>query len=365
MSAVVVLTASDQRTALTVTAAIIFGVALALRNALPLSAFLVAATPFLVLSSSDINVGSVVLILCGYAVVAKSSKRPAWAIGAATAVLLNIPVLRFPDGSSSRELFGSVLGNVLLSAIPIGLARSQRGHREAATMFKAQHAELQRLRSAEIDRALTDERTRIARDLHDIVAHHVSAISLRSSGALRALPAPAQQTPVADSLRFIGSSSAEALTAMRAMVGALRTASDGGAPLVPQPLLSDVSLLAAHTRQLGIETNVSVAGETATLSPALQMCAYRVVQEALTNVVKHGGASQIDLDIKVVDQRLDVTVRNDGGPNTRPVGVGHGINGMQERASLLGGFLTAGPTSLGGWQVACTLPVSIEATRCG
>ncbi len=197
---------------------------------------------------------------------------------------------------------------------------------------------------------MADERARLARDLHDIVSHNLSVVVVQAAGA-RA------QGHVGDTtLAKIERSGRESLVEMRRMLGVLRT--DDSATCSPNPASATSSALAETVRGAGVEVEVDVTGETVPAAPVVELTAYRVVQEALANVVRHAGpGSHASVAITVADDRVLVRVADDGrGAGAVPDVGGQGIVGMRERVTLMGGELRIGPRRDGGFEVYADLP---------
>ncbi|GAA3864904.1 sensor histidine kinase [Saccharothrix violaceirubra] len=203
-------------------------------------------------------------------------------------------------------------------------------------------------------RAADDERGRIARELHDVVAHHMSVVSLQAGVARYVLDSDPDTARTA--ITTVADTSREALSELRRLLVVLRI--DDRGELAPQPGLADLDRLVDRTRQAGVPVAVEVLGTARTLPPGQDLCAYRVTQEALTNVLKHGGraTARITLDYRR-DGVLTLHVVNDGSPPPPPPPghTPHGIQGMRERAGLYGGVVEAGPVE-GGFGVVLRLP---------
>lgn len=220
----------------------------------------------------------------------------------------------------------------------------------------------ERVRRAAVDaeRAVTAERTRIAQELHDVVSHHMSVAALQSGVAefvLDSDPDSARRAVV-----DAGAASRDALLEMRRMLDALRTQATEAAPYAPQPGLAEVDTLLDRVRAAGLEVELEHLGDGRPLPPGLDLCAYRVVQESLTNVLRHAGPARARVQIDRGERVLTVRVDDDGTgvtvPST-PAG-GRGVAGMRERAELYGGTLEAGPLPGGGYAVVLRLPVPPE-----
>jgi len=218
--------------------------------------------------------------------------------------------------------------------------------REAAALAR-RNAGLQH----QAEQALAAERARIARELHDIVAHHLSVVVLQAAGA------QASAKPAPEALAKIERSGREALTEMRRLLGVLREPAEG-AGLAPQPGMAELAALAEGVRAAGLPVRLAV-DRSAALPAAVDVSAYRIVQEALTNVLKHAGPASADVTVGCVDGAVVIEVTDDGvgGAAAEPPAAGHGLVGMRERAAMFGGELLAGPQPGGGFAVRARLPL--------
>jgi signal transduction histidine kinase len=253
----------------------------------------------------------------------------------------------FPDYSSAA-LFALLIGAAWF------LGDVVRRWRTAAIQHEQRATELAAAREELARRAVSEERLRIARELHDVVAHSMTVVALQAgSGRLagRQDPEAAQRA-----LETIEKSSREALADMRRLVGVLREGEDSLTQ--PAPGLDDIQRLVEEVGLAGLEVEVRRSGPLDMVPPGMAVAAYRVAQEALTNVVRHAGVDRAELTLEASDGALVIVVGN--GPPTRPVepieGGGHGISGMEERASLYGGSLEAGSTSNGGYRIEARFP---------
>jgi len=212
------------------------------------------------------------------------------------------------------------------------------------------------VRSAEAQRraeqAAAAERARIAWELHDIVAHHLSVIVLQAGGAR------ASGKPAGPALEKIENSGRQALAETRRLLGVLRDPGEETG-LAPQPGIGDLDALAASVRAAGLPVKLAVSGDLAALPAAADVSVYRIVQEALTNVLKHAGPARADVTIGCAEDVVTIEVTDDGagqpGPPS-PTG-GHGLAGMRERTAVFGGALVAGPRAGGGFAVRARLPL--------
>jgi signal transduction histidine kinase len=198
-----------------------------------------------------------------------------------------------------------------------------------------------------------DERARIARELHDVIAHHVSVMVLQAGGERRALDGTNAQTR--DVLETIEQTGRGALVEMRRLLGMLRDDSHG--PLAPQPGLSDVPMLVGQLQDAGLPVDFEVEGELRELPVGIELSAYRIVQEALTNALKHGGGAPATVRVTYGADALELDITDDGTLASSDVGgSGHGLVGMRERVALCGGRMSAGPNAGGGFTVHALLP---------
>ncbi|MFD9575015.1 sensor histidine kinase [Streptomyces sp. NPDC059982] len=207
-------------------------------------------------------------------------------------------------------------------------------------------------------RTLLEERSRIARELHDVVAHHMSVISIQAQVAPHLVENPSEE--LKENLAGIRENALEALTELRRVLGVLRSEQSGeAAPQHPQPTLAALDGLVDNVRGAGLEVTTEVAGIRRPLAPGLELTAYRIVQEALSNCLRHAPGSRVEVGIAYGPRELHLCVANSAPARAAPpsVGAGHGLLGMRERAGMLGGELVAGPRPGGGYEVSAVLPV--------
>lgn len=227
----------------------------------------------------------------------------------------------------------------------------------------ARAEQLVRERELLSEQAVAEERVRIARELHDVVAHHLSLITIQA-GALRTQVAA--DSPAAETAGVIATTGHQAMDEMRRMLGVLRLgASEAGADHTPQPGLRDIEQLVKQTRAAGVTVALTVEGDARRLPPGVELSAYRIVQEALTNVLRHAGPAHCTVVVAYGIDRLELRITDDGrGSNATPSEGGHGLVGMRERVALFGGELYAGGVPDGGFAVRATLPLpQASATR--
>jgi signal transduction histidine kinase len=215
-------------------------------------------------------------------------------------------------------------------------------------------------RDEKAQRAITAERQRIARELHDIVAHHVSVIVIQAGAGLRALDRRPDQTRTA--VEAIDRTGREALLDMRRMVAVLGDASAPSA-LAPMPRLDRLGELVEEVRAAGLPVELSVEGERRPLDAGIELSAYRIIQEALTNVLKHARGARARVRLRYAPRSLEIEIADEGGSGSTDIGdrehEGRGLLGMQERASLYGGRFEAGRTP-DGFRVTASLPIDGE-----
>jgi signal transduction histidine kinase len=222
-------------------------------------------------------------------------------------------------------------------------------------------AELERAREELARRAVAEERLRLARELHDVVAHAMSVIAVQSG--VGAHVADSRPEEVGKALAAIETTSRAALTELRRLLGVLRQDSEVQASLTPVPGLANLDSLLAEVGKAGLAVRLRVEGTPLQLPAGVDLSAYRIVQEALTNVVKHAGPAHAQVTIGYRDQEVTVEVTDDGRGAVPPAsdgraGTGHGLIGMRERVGAFNGDLEVGPRPGGGFRVAARLPLA-------
>lgn len=233
-----------------------------------------------------------------------------------------------------------------------GQATRQRQDQSRMLHERAQRLERERDLAAQI--AIAEERTRIARDLHDVVAHSVSLIVVQAGAARMVRGQPPRAVAA---LRQVEASGRQALEELRLLLGLLGR--DQEANLAPQPGLAQLDTLAASVSSAGIPVQLHMTGSRRDLSPGLDLTAYRIIQEALTNTLKHAPGASAEVHVDFRDGELRVEVLDTGGrtESTRPSPGGHGLTGMRERVALYRGHLEAGPRAEGGFMIRARLPL--------
>jgi signal transduction histidine kinase len=261
-----------------------------------------------------------------------------------------IVVYNEPDHAAGEFIFVPVLFAIAWLA---GFALRGRAAEAEAAEARATHAEREREGNAR--RAVFEERVRIARELHDVVAHHVSMMGVQA-GAARVV-IDRDRAKAKEALTAIESSSRQAVAELHRLLGFLRQVGDRD-DLAPQPGLGQLPRLAASMSDSDLAVEVSVEGEERSLPPTVDVSAYRIVQEALTNTLKHSAASRAEVHVRYWPDELDVEIVDEGPANggASSASGGLGLIGMRERAALHGGQLSAGPAAGGGFAVRVRLP---------
>lgn len=279
-----------------------------------------------------------------------------------------VAVVRWPlsHGTETPQhmlLIALLLGVPTVSAWVLGDSMAYRRAHNAWLEERARRAEAERDTRARI--AVVAERARIAREMHDVIAHHVSVIVVQADGAGYAFDRePARARQAIDAISRTGR---QALAETRRLLGVLREGQEA-ADMAPQPGLAQVSELLAEARLAGLPVSLTVEGTPRPLDGGRELAAYRIVQEALTNTRKHGGlAADAAVLLRYANDGVLVRVTDTGrapagGDGPGPGNTGHGITGMRERVQLYGGTLRAGPLPGGGYEVTATLPVPADET---
>jgi signal transduction histidine kinase len=232
-----------------------------------------------------------------------------------------------------------------------------RGRQMQADALAARAELLEREHELRAHEAVAEERARIARELHDLVAHNVSVMVVQA-GAERHALGP-DQSSARDTLASIEQAGRQALVEARRLLGMLRRRDDGE-ELEPQPSVEHIDLLVEQIERAGLPVRLDVEGERTALPAGVDLCAYRIVQEGLTNALKHAGPAHAEVVLRYAPRALDVEVRDDGrgAPRVNGDGAGHGLIGMRERVALYGGALETGPREGGGFEIRARLPLA-------
>lgn len=321
-------------------------VPLAWRRRAPLAAALLVSAALagraLVAEPLEVYPMTLALLVTAYSVASYAPLRDALlaagfaALAIAVAVVQGSGTAATPDPLPSAVLYGTVwlVGRV----VGVRHQRAEALHRERETL------------AAE---AVAEERARIAREMHDVVSHSLAAIVMQSGGAANVLDSDPDRAR--QSLATIEATARRGLEEMRRMLGLL---GDTEAELAPQPGLSRIDDLLSTARSAGLDVECRVAGDGPPLPAAVDVSAFRIVQESLTNVMKHAAARRVEIEVRRAPDHLAIDVVDDGRPVEDEPGAGRGLAGMRERAEVLGGTLDAGPRADGpGFRVAARLPL--------
>jgi signal transduction histidine kinase len=278
--------------------------------------------------------------------------RRAWVglaivLGAITTVVYNIP------GHLTAELI--VIPVDFGIAWAAGFALSERAQKAEAAEIRATQAEREREAAARV--AVAEERSRIARELHDVVAHAVSVMVLQVGAVRHQLPAVLEDDK--DALRDVERAGRRALTEMRSLLAAMRREGEE-AELVPQPGLDGLDLLVDEISRAGLPVELHIDGEPVPLPRGIDLSAYRIVQEGLTNALKHARASDADVTVRYRPDELEIEVRDNGLGSSTTDGLGHGLVGVRERVRIYGGEMTAGTANGGGFVLSTRLPLDVD-----
>jgi signal transduction histidine kinase len=325
--------------------AVFFAVALAFRRRAPVAALAVGLCVIELDNTVLKGLAEAGAFLLGFVIALYSAGRHArgrWAIVSVVIVIAAIPFAAIEPGSPVG--FSDFAFFTMFFAGPFVVGRVIRYRRE-----REHHLE------QEAKVAVVDERVRIARELHDVVAHAISVIVLQARGGRRMLDeSPAETRAALDAIERAGE---QALVEMRRLLGLLRD-TDEAAALAPQPSLAHISELAARMSETGLPVEVRVEGAVVELPPGIDVTAYRIVQEGLTNALKHAGPAHARVVVRYGDDMLELEVLDDGTGSANGGGSGHGLAGIKERVAVYGGDLESGRRPEGGFSLKARLPLA-------
>jgi signal transduction histidine kinase len=336
-------------------AAILFSAALALRRRAPLVPLAVGVV---VIEFSNLAARALAetgaflvgLVIALYSAGRYARGRAAVACGAVIVAL--IPLAAIEPGETFT--FADLAFFVMFSLGPWVAGRVIRHRQERERDLEGRAAALEIERDERAREAVAEERTRIARELHDVVAHAISVMVLQARGGRRMLDdEPAATREALDTIERSGE---QALTEMRRLLEILREGDDALA-LAPQPSLRRLDDLVAHLTATGLPVEVTVEGEPRELPPGIDVSAYRIVQEALTNALKHAGPARAHVMLRFSDEDLELEIVDDGPGTGNGGGSGHGLTGIRERVSVYGGELESGRRPEGGYALRARLPL--------
>jgi signal transduction histidine kinase len=351
----------DPTSAVVVNLVAILPLALWRPNRLWVPALMVGALLVSLADVEPVTVAAVVAVLCGLYLLASSRRRLLWAWFAVPFVLTAV----VPVGHDRRTFPDLVVHTLVAGAFVLGDA-----HRQQRQAVAERDASRQAVQASLHEQAVMEERARIARELHDVVAHNLSVIAVQADTARLATEGMPEEGR--GRVEAIGATARDALTEMRRLLGVLRTTTEPGGERAPQPGLDGLADLVDTAREAGTPVRLTVRGTVQPVPPGVDVSAYRILQEALTNARRHAPGAQVDVDVHYDDDRLHLQVCDDGpgpdaGPGCAPGSAsasadedreGHGLLGMRERAALVGGELHVGPGGTGGFVVEADLPIA-------
>jgi signal transduction histidine kinase len=304
---------------------------------------------FVALGYPTVMLGLATLVAL-YTVASRCDRTAAVGTLAATTAAMAI-ALALPERGSDLS---TVTGNAIVFTVVCFLGDSHRSRRAYVAELERRTAELERARDELARSAVAEERLRIARELHDVVAHSMGLIAVQAGVGAHVIESRPEEAK--RSLEIIDSASRSALAEIRRMLGLLRSPEEP-ADTSPSPGLDDLRWLAEETALAGLEVELRVDAPRPPLPPGIQLTVYRIVQEAVTNALKHAGASRASVSVVVEDGAARIAVVDDGRGAPAQAGEGHGIAGMRERVAMHGGTFEAGSVAGGGFRVSATIPL--------
>ncbi len=314
----------------------------------------VMAAEFLQAGLNYRGTGWVALLIAGYSLGAWATARPVLVVGVASSVLV-VGFVTLGWLTTENVPWQAVVSSTVLYGGSILLGDNLRRRREAAAALAERAERAERERELAAEHHVRQERARLARELHDVVAHSVSVMTVQAAGARRQLAADPQRAERA--MRVVEETGRQAMVELRRILGVLRD--DDAAEIAPQPRLADLGDLVARTE---LPVRVRLDGPLDDLPPGVELSAFRIVQEAITNIGRHAGpVGQVEVAVHRDDHDLRVVVDDDGRGAAAHGGEragGHGLVGMRERVAMLAGTLRAGPRPGGGWRVEATIPLA-------
>lgn len=292
------------------------------------------------------------LIVMAFTVGSELEGRRAW-LGLVLLALPCILAVTIETGGLAGP--GDIGALITIIVVPWLAGRTLRQRADHLTRARAYAERLEIQRIHEVERAAAEERIRLARELHDVVSHSISVLAIQAQAVRRRLHP--HQVREAGDLADMEAAAREAMAEMRRLFGVLRDSGEQPS-LAPQPGLKDLDRLVSQVRGTGMMVQVTSEGKETELPPGLDLAAYRIVQEALTNALRHSGGHQVSIRLDWHADELRISVTDDGrGMETSPE-TGHGLRGVRERAELYGGTLDVGPGLDGGTQIQARLPLA-------
>lgn len=351
---------SEERAALSVIG-VLLGVPVLFARRWPVAAFvgeLIVLSPLVAVYSDQLEELVVAFVALMVAVwIAGTMAEWRWAVAGLIVGLafLNAANLQLDAGA------GDAIGNSIVCAGVWTASFLLSRRREQARELAERAERLERERETEARAAAAEERARIAREMHDVVAHSLSVMVVQAEAAEAMLDTDPERAR--RPLGAVQETGRSALTELRRMLGVLREIADEGPALAPQPGLAGLDALVEHVRDAGLAVTLRVEGEPRPLPPGVDLSAYRIVQEGLTNALKHAGPARAEVVVRYRPREVELSVTDDGrGTDPAGNGGGHGLVGMRERVALYGGRLSAGPRPAPerGFAMTAALPIDAE-----
>lgn len=356
-----------------VPAALLAGIGLALRRRIPVVGFVLTAAGLsaVVAFADDLDAESlafvVMYLVAHYSLGRWTTGRDAWlgvVLVLASMVMFGIGDAASNDTSLSEVSLGAIAFTVGFVGGPWAAGLAIRLRLERESELGAENQRLQAEQEEATRRAVEAERATIARELHDVVSHAISVTVLQSRGARRLLGT--DDDAVRRALDAIEHTNTSALSDMRRLLAVLRDTDtfgrDEAAEHAPAPSLEQLPGLLDQVRASGVPVALEVVGEPVDVPPGVDLSAYRIVQEALTNVIKHAGGARAIVRLDYAADALGVVISDDGTQAVNGAGTGHGLIGIRERVSVVGGEVETGPGEHGGFAVRARLPYSLEVS---
>jgi signal transduction histidine kinase len=341
------------RAAVTLLSGLMVTAPLALRRRFPVAVGITQALAFVLWEASSIEgyltVPLIAAVIGLYSVGAYAERSRSVAGLAVVLGLVALGVALSPDHGPGDFGFGA-----LVFTAPWLAGRARRRDRQQTHALRELTHELDRERDAEARLAVAHERSRIARELHDVIAHCVSTMVVQAAAAEQVMQS--RPTRAKEALGSIQSTGRDAIDELRRLVGILRE-SDESPALAPRAGVDELETLADKTRRAGLPIELKIEGRPRPLPPGVDLCAYRVVQEALTNALKHAGPARAEVSLRYTRDSLSLEIVDDGQGTPGPQGAGFGLLGMRERVDLYGGDLESGQLKGGGYAIRVTLPL--------
>jgi signal transduction histidine kinase len=322
-----------------------------------LAVLVVSSVAYALAANSQVDVG---LVFGIYAAALYGDRSVRIVVGALAIALCALVVADFLSLSHVTSPLGRIVPTAVASDVACVLGDRTRTRRAYLAELEERARRLEHERDENTRRATEEERSRIARELHDVVTHSVSVIAVQAGAGRRTAETnPGRSLEV---LETIERTARGALGELRALLGVLRRDSDEASLRRPQPTLGELKVLVEEMREAGLKVELRDEGPLRPIDAVLDVCGYRIIQEALTNVIKHAPGASAHVSVLYGDDDLSITVVDDGpGPNAVP-GAGHGLIGMRERVELIGGKLRTGRGDSKGFRVQAVLPYAAPGT---